>query len=83
MSPADAKDLGVEEGGKVRLTTASGSSVVVSAHITGTGNPGEMYLYHGYAEADGNSLIPASHLDPYSGFPGYRQIACRVERIGE
>lgn len=82
MNPADALALGVKEGGKVRLTTAGGA-VTVNAHITQTVSAGELYLYHGYAEADGNSLIPASHLDPYSGFPGYRQIACRAERTGE
>ena len=37
-------------------------------------------LYHGYREADVNAIIPAGHNDPYSGFPGYRSVRCRVEK---
>ena len=39
-----------------------------------------MWLYHGYRETDVNAIIPAGHNDPYSGFPGYRSVRCRVEK---
>ena len=41
---------------------------------------GMVSLYHGYREADANSLLSWDHRDPYSGFPGYRCIRCRVEK---
>ena len=41
---------------------------------------GMVSLYHGYREADANSLLSYDHRDPYSGFPGYRCIRCRVRK---
>ena len=35
-------------------------------------------MYHGYREADVNSIVPPGHNDPYSGFPGYRSVRCAV-----
>ena len=29
--------------------------------------PGTVHMYHGYREADVNSIIPPEHNDPYSG----------------
>ena len=28
-----------------------------------------------------NELIHADHLDPYSGFPGYKQFRCKLKRV--
>ena len=39
-----------------------------------------MNLFHGYSEADANSLMDANHLDPYSGFPAYRSTRCAVRK---
>ena len=33
---------------------------------------GTVYMFHGYSEADVNSLLDGDKLDPYSGFPAYR-----------
>ena len=41
------------------------------------------YMYHGYKEANVNTLIDRNHLDPYSGFAGYRQSRCNVRKAGE
>jgi hypothetical protein len=38
-------------------------------------------MYHAYPEADVNSLIDADYLDPISGFPGFKGLLCRVERV--
>lgn len=78
MNPEDAGRLGIHEGSPVCLATCAGA-VHVKAHLTAAVLPGDVYLYHGYREADANELIPADHLDPYSGFPGFRQIRCRIE----
>lgn len=79
LSPLDAERLGVGEGDQVRLVTRAGA-VTVKARLTASALPGDLYLYHGYREADANELIPDDHLDPYSGFPGFRQVRCRLER---
>ena len=37
-------------------------------------------MFQSYAdEADVNRIIDGNHLDPYSGFPGYRTVRCKVE----
>jgi hypothetical protein len=38
-------------------------------------------MFHGYKEANINSIIPVDHLDPYTGFPGYKQLRCRIEKV--
>ena len=55
-------------------------SIHVKAHVTDIGLPGNVHMYHGYKEADGNSLVGVDHLDPYSGFPGYRQLRCTIRK---
>ena len=82
INPDDAKSLKIEENQEIRLVTQAGA-VLVKAHLTATALPGDIYLYHGYQEADANELIPADHLDPYSGFPGFRQVRCAVKPADE
>ena len=79
ISPEDAKALGIERGNTIRITTGHGS-VRVQANPTITIPKGMVSLYHGYREADANSLLGMDHRDPYSGFPGYRCIRCRIEK---
>lgn len=81
IHPEDAKRLDVKEGDRVKLVTETGE-IEVGVHITAAGAPGDVYMYHGYAEADVNSLLSMSHLDPYSGFPGYNQLRCAVKKVG-
>ena len=75
----DAARLGVERGDLIRLSTSAGS-LTVAANPTRRALEGTVYLYHGYREADANSIVPPGHNDPYSGFPGYRSVRCRVEK---
>ena len=42
---------------------------------TGRVRAGDIHLYHGYRECNANNLVGACHLDPYSGFPGYKSTA--------
>ena len=39
----------------------------------------ELVLVEGPENA--NDLIPIDHLDPYSGFPGYKQVRCAVKKV--
>ncbi len=77
MHPEDAAALGLEKGDEVKLETAFGS-INVAVDIDSRLLKGCVNMYHGYSEADVNSLIPGDWLDSYSGFPGYKAIACRV-----
>ncbi len=79
LNDQDAARLGVARGDLIRLSTSAGS-LTVAANPTRRALPGTVWLYHGYREADVNAIIPAGHNDPYSGFPGYRSVRCRVEK---
>ncbi len=81
ISPEDAAALGLQENDSVRVTTEV-ESIVLPVHITGEFHPGEVGLYHGFDEANANSILPETLLDPYSGFPAYKQFRCRIEKEG-
>ena len=79
INPADAGPLGIAQGDDILLETAAGA-IRLKANITEVTNAGEVQMIHGYREANVNRLIPRDHLDPYTGFPGYKQVACRVRK---
>ncbi len=79
IHPDDAAALGITEGDMMVITGQSGQ-VRVAAHLTAANRRGDIYLYHGYREADANELVGQTHLDPYSGFPGYRQVCCSIRK---
>lgn len=81
IHPEDAAREGVSEGDWIFLSSPSGK-VRVKAHITAAGLPGDIYLFHGYSEADANELVPAERLDPYTGFPGFKQVCCKIRKAG-
>ena len=37
----------------------------------------------GYREANANDLIGAAHLDPCTGFPGFKSAGCHMRRCEE
>ena len=79
LNDQDARRLGISPGDTIRLATEVGA-ITVKANPTRTVKPGTVFMYHGYREADVNSIIPPGHNDPYSGFPGYRSVRCSVQR---
>lgn len=80
LSLEDAGRLGLKDGDWVRLYNRIGS-IEVAVYPSGTIRPGDIHLYHGYSEANANNLVGAAHLDPYSGFPGYKSNRCNLEKI--
>lgn len=82
INPADAAQYGISEGDDIELFTKA-NVIRVKAHLTDIGLAGNVHMYHGYKEADGNSLVGQNHLDPYSGFPGYRQLRCGIRKVQE
>ena len=79
ISHEDANALGIKKGDRIRITTGK-DSVSVIANPTVIIPKGMVSLYHGYREADANCLLSNDHRDPYSGFPSYRCIRCRIEK---
>jgi len=82
LSDEDAAALGIAEGDAIVIATGAGS-ITAAAHPTARVKRGTVHMYHGYREADVNSIIPYGYNDPYSGFPGYRSVPCAVRRREE
>jgi anaerobic selenocysteine-containing dehydrogenase len=82
LNDEDAKALGLVRGDKIQLETTAGS-ITVAVNPTMRVKRGTVHMYHGYREADVNSIIPPGHNDPYSGFPGYRSVRCNVRPVKE
>lgn len=79
LNREDAASLGIGEGDEIELRTAAGA-ITVRANPSARVLPGTVFMYHGYREADVNSIIPPLHNDPYSGFPGYRSVRCSITK---
>lgn len=79
MNREDCEKLGVKEGDEIEIYTKKGS-VFVKVHPTLTVPQGLVNLFHGYSEADAESIMDGDHLDPYSGFPAYRSVRCNVRK---
>lgn len=82
ISIEDARRLGIREGGRMEIYNRHGS-VTVQARPSIKILPGTVHLYHGYREANANNLVGGEHLDPYSGFPGFKSNRCNVRRAAE
>ena len=82
IHPEDAKRLGIRQGDKVRLFSETGQ-ICVKANLTVVSHVGDLHLIHGYEEANASDLISWNALDPYSGFPSYKQVRCGIEKVPE
>ena len=80
INPADAKKYGIEQGGRIRISTPKGC-IEVGANLTEMVRPGVVHMYHGHMEADANKLLEWDYLDPISGFPGFKSALCKIENI--
>lgn len=78
----DAEKLQISENDLIDICTSQGF-ITVRAAPGITVAPGCVHMYHSYPEADVNSIIPPEHNDPYSGFPGYLSVRCRIRRTQE
>ena len=81
IHPDDAARRDIKEGDWIYLSSPAGK-IRVKAHITAAGLQGDVYMFHGYSEADANELVPAERLDPYTGFPGFKQVCCEIQKAG-
>lgn len=79
ISEEDAERLGVKNGDDLELYTER-NCICVKAHVSRRIKPGVIFFYHGYSEADVNSLMSRNHVDPYSGFPAYNSTRCGARK---
>ncbi|MEG1878248.1 MAG: molybdopterin-dependent oxidoreductase [Pseudoflavonifractor sp.] len=79
MNAADCAALDLRDHDKIAISTLRGQ-IIVEVHPTESIPPRHVNFYHGYSEADANSLMDGDHLDPYSGFPAYRSTRCAVRK---
>ncbi len=82
MNDEDAEALDIREGELVTIESPAGA-ITVKANPTARIMPGCLQIYHGYREADANELVDDFHLDPYSGYPGYNCVRCRIRKGGK
>ncbi len=93
LSPADAASLGVETGGRVRITTPGGTAVAV-ASVDDTVMDGHVTLPNGmglsYSPAGGepemvgvapNELTSTDWRDPIAGTPWHKHVPARLEAV--
>ncbi|MGH9022913.1 MAG: molybdopterin oxidoreductase family protein [Acidimicrobiia bacterium] len=80
IHPDDAAGLGLVAGESVRLVSRRGELEGVTARVTATVRPGEVFMPFHYDEACVNHLT-VDEFDPISREPNYKQSAVRIERI--
>jgi len=81
LHPQTASSLGIAQGDMVRVETTKGS-IKLKASLTEDIIPNVIALQHGWNEANANLLtsMDAENCDSISGYPGLRQVLCRVTK---
>ena len=82
IHPADAADLGIEDGEKVRVVSDMGELVIRAAvkHAAEL-RQGVVEIYHGWEDWRVNFLTHDDINDPISGFPLLKAVPVRIEKI--
>ncbi len=78
LNPADARARGIKQNDMVVVETSLGS-IEVEANVSNIAHPGVVYMYHGWPQADVNTILPRT-LDPISGFPAFKSQLCEVRK---
>jgi len=79
LNPEDAAELGVSEGGRVKLTSRRGE-IQTKAWVTKRVPQGVVFAPFHFAEAAANILTNPA-LDPVAKIPEYKVCAVRLERV--
>ncbi len=78
----DAARLDLKNGDDVALYSPYGE-IRMKVKVTAKTKPGVILTLHGYTEANVNELIGRDHLDPYSGYPGFKGMRCSIRKVQE
>ncbi|MCB9794661.1 MAG: molybdopterin-dependent oxidoreductase [Alphaproteobacteria bacterium] len=88
MHPEDAAELGITEGGRVRVVTRRGAAEV-SVALTDSMRPGHVSLPNGLglsregeAGVAPNELTSTEDRDPWVGTPWHKSVPARLEAVG-
>ncbi len=81
IHPEDAKRLGLEEGGLVRVRTRRGE-ITTKVRATERVAPGSVFVPFHFVEAAANRLTNDA-LDPTAKIPEYKVAACQIEKVKE
>ena len=81
LNPDDAAKLGIKQGDAIKICTPKGE-ISVFANISDMVLEGVVCMYHGYKEADVNSIISGGYLDPVSGYPGFKSFLGKIVKAG-
>jgi anaerobic selenocysteine-containing dehydrogenase/Fe-S-cluster-containing dehydrogenase component len=80
LHPGDARERGIRDGDRVRVTApANRAGIVVRLETSETIKPGVIDILHGWERANANELITRD-FDPISGFVPFREGLCQVAR---
>ena len=79
---ADAARLGLKNGDKAAISSPYGE-IQMTVKVTSKAKEGVLMTLHGYTEANVNELIGRDHVDPYSGFPGFKGMRCNIRKVEE
>lgn len=82
IAATDAQALGVTQDDWVEISSPVGA-IKLRANLCHYVKPGEVYIYHGYRQADANRLTDIENVDPYSGFAGYRSTAVALKKVAD
>lgn len=80
LNPIDAQRLKIIQGDPIKISTPQGE-ISVKANLSELAQPGVVHMYHAYPDADVNTLFDSDYLDPISGFPGFKALLCKVEKV--
>jgi len=78
INPSDAKKLGVNDGGNVRVKSRRGE-ILIKANVTDRVKIGVVFIPFHFVEAAANKLTIAA-LDPKAKIPEFKVCAVRLEK---
>ena len=82
ISKQDAVHMDLKDGDTVTISSPYGS-IKMKVKTTCKIKSGVVMALPGYTKANVNELLGRDHLDPYSGFPGYKGMRCNITKCQE
>jgi formate dehydrogenase alpha subunit len=80
MAEGDARKLGVEQGGRVRITSRRGT-ITLGARISRSTEQGVVFVPFHFKEAGANVLTNSTAVDPVCKIPALKVSAVRIEKV--